>query len=335
MASSSVESSPLRNEDDERGSSFERYKVKVWLCHQQPTVWMRKRDDRDCDKDRDRHNREAAADYCRRTRSPLRENTTMNNSPAAAEEFDADRPKRPKRTRGAKPQLQQEEQQQQRGGGGGPLPRISQRSSPRKKANANANAPPSSSYSQQLVGGGDGGELAAGAVADVGGYSRALQLEHDYTILPPRRGMKSNSSTQSRSSSPVKTIFDLGMGGIPITYSEANSKQKPPDEVHRLYTKVLDAADGIGLLPASLKVSENAFSFFLSRDRDRELPYANEQRVPSSGQHQNLLQRVRNPDPARRVFPTTLFRSAATTHTGGITHLGGGEADPRECNKMQ
>jgi hypothetical protein len=57
---------------------------------------------------------------------------------------------------------------------------------------------------------------------DETGYSKALQRA-DTTLLP-RRGTKSNSSTQSRSSSPVKTIHDLTMADPPITFFEANSK---------------------------------------------------------------------------------------------------------------
>lgn len=109
------------------------------------------------------------------------------------------------------------------------------RISPRK------NAPTSSS--SQLV---DGEPAEAG-------YSRALQCE-DITLLP-RRGTKSNSSTQSRSSSPVKTIYDLTMADPPITFFEANSKTiQSPAAVSRLYKKVLDVSDGFNLLPDSLKV---------------------------------------------------------------------------------
>jgi hypothetical protein len=108
-----------------------------------------------------------------------------------------------------------------------------QRISPRK------NVPASS----QLV----GGEPAEA------GYSRALQRED--IILLPRRGTKSNSSTQSRSSSPVKTIYDLTMADPPITFFEANSKTiQPPAAVSQLYKKFLDVSDGFNLLPESLRV---------------------------------------------------------------------------------
>jgi len=117
--------------------------------------------------------------------------------------------------------------------GGSKLPTQERRISPRK------NTPISS-------------QLADGEPAEAG-YSRALQRE-DITLLP-RRGTKSNSSTQSRSSSPVKTIYDLTMADPPITFSEANSKTiQPPVAVSQLYKKVLDVSDGFNLLPESLRV---------------------------------------------------------------------------------
>jgi len=95
-------------------------------------------------------------------------------------------------------------------------------------------------------------QLEDGEQAEAG-YSRALQRE-EITLLP-RRGAKSNSSTQSRSSSPVKTIYDLTMADPPIAFFEANSKTtQPPAAVSRLYKRVLDVSDGFNVLPGSLKV---------------------------------------------------------------------------------
>ena len=97
---------------------------------------------------------------------------------------------------------------------------------------------------------------------DEAGYSRALQ-RGSITVLP-RRGTASNSSTQSRSSSPVKTIHDLTMADPPITFFEANSKTvQPPQTISQLYKKVIDVSDGFNLLPGSLKVRS---LFILSRD---------------------------------------------------------------------
>jgi len=91
--------------------------------------------------------------------------------------------------------------------------------------------------------------------ADTAGYSGALQ-HADITLLP-RRGTMSNSSTQSRSSSPVKTIHDLTMADPPITFFEANSKKiQPPQAIVQLYKRVLDVSDGFNLLPESLKVRD-------------------------------------------------------------------------------
>jgi hypothetical protein len=92
------------------------------------------------------------------------------------------------------------------------------------------------------------------------GYSKALQSK-EITILP-QRGTKSNSSIQSRSTSPVKTIHDLTMADPPITFSEANSKTiQPPAAVYQLYKKILDVSDGFNLLPESLRVrSRSLFS---------------------------------------------------------------------------
>ncbi|MCJ1405152.1 hypothetical protein MMC11_008378 [Xylographa trunciseda] len=101
------------------------------------------------------------------------------------------------------------------------------------------------------------------------GYSRALQRE-DIALLP-RRGAKSNSSTQSRSSSPVKTIHDLTMADPSITFIEANSKTiQPPAAVSQLYKKVLDVSDGFNLLPESLRDSIFAYceEFETKRPRD-------------------------------------------------------------------
>ena len=92
------------------------------------------------------------------------------------------------------------------------------------------------------------------------GYARALQCE-DVALLP-RRGTKSNSSTQSRSSSPVKTIYDLTMADPPITFFEANSKTiKPPAAVSQLYKKVICISDGFNLLPESLRVRNRSLFF--------------------------------------------------------------------------
>lgn len=89
------------------------------------------------------------------------------------------------------------------------------------------------------------------------GYGRALQYK-DITLLP-RGG--TNSSIQSRSSSPVKTIHDLTMADPPITFFEANSKKiQPPPAISQLYKKVIDVSDGFNMLPKSLKVRNLLFS---------------------------------------------------------------------------
>lgn len=96
------------------------------------------------------------------------------------------------------------------------------------------------------------GGMVDGTPAETG-YSKALQGK-EITILP-RRGIKSNSSLQSRSSSPVKTIHDLTMADPPITFSEANPKIiQPPAAVYQLYKMIVDVSDGFNLLPESLKV---------------------------------------------------------------------------------
>lgn len=70
--------------------------------------------------------------------------------------------------------------------------------------------------------------------ADEAVYSKVLQ-QVDIALLP-RRGTMSNSSTQCRSSSPVKTIHDLKMADLPITFFEANSRAiQPPQAVYQLY----------------------------------------------------------------------------------------------------
>jgi hypothetical protein len=91
--------------------------------------------------------------------------------------------------------------------------------------------------------------------AEDAGYSGALQ-QVDITLLP-RRGTLSNSSTQSRSSSPVKSIHDLTMAHPPITFFEANFKTiQPPKAIVQLYKRILDVSDGFNLLPGSLKVRD-------------------------------------------------------------------------------
>jgi hypothetical protein len=216
-------------QNDER-NSFEDYKVKVWLDNQ-PThtsTAIESATEREASawarKSSPSHKRKRHdSDY---TQAADRRRSplreTTMNSPPA-KDVESDPPKRVKR--GSKLPSQE---------------RGPQRISSRK------NAPASS----QLV----DGELAEA------GYSRALQRE-EITLLP-RRGTKSNSSTQSRSSSPVKTIYDLTMADPPITFFEANSKTiQPPAAVSQLYKKVLDVSDGFNLLPESLKVrSRSLFS---------------------------------------------------------------------------
>jgi hypothetical protein len=216
--------------NDER-TSFEDYKVEVWLDNQ-PTRTSTAIESATLSepevspftrKSSPSHKRKRDSD---RVQAADRRRSplreTAMNSPPA-KHAESDPPKRIRR--GWKPPAQE---------------RGPQRISPRK------NAPTSS----PLV----GGEPAEA------GYSRALQRE-DITLLP-RRGTKSNSSTQSRSSSPVKTIYDLTMADPPITFFEANSRTiQPPAAVSQLYKKVLDVSDGFNLLPESLRVrSRTLFS---------------------------------------------------------------------------
>jgi hypothetical protein len=154
-----------------------------------------------------------------------------------------------------------------------------QRISPRK------NAPTSS----QLV---DGEPAEAG-------YSRALQRED--IILLPRRGTKSNSSTQSRSISPVKTIYDLTMADPPITFFEANSKTiQPPAAVSQLHKQFLDVSDGFNLLPESLRVRSRVLSrelALISTYRIASLPIAKSLKLgyPATSISRNLLILYENP----------------------------------------
>ncbi|KAF4627925.1 hypothetical protein G7Y89_g10226 [Cudoniella acicularis] len=213
--------------NDER-NSFEDYKVKVWLDNQptRTSTAIEPATEPEVSpltrKSSPTHKRKR--DDSDHTQAADRRRSplreTTMNSPPA-KHAESDPPKRIKR--GSKLPIQEQ----------GP-----RRISPRK------NEPTSS----QLV---DGEPAEAG-------YSRALQRE-EITLLP-RRGTKSNSSTQSRSSSPVKTIYDLAMAEPPITFFEANSKKtQPPAAVSQLYKKVLDVSDGFNLLPESLRDSIIAY----------------------------------------------------------------------------
>lgn len=154
-----------------------------------------------------------------RPRNPLRE-ANINLPPAKDSMPESSRPK----------------------GGPKPPPRASQRLSPRKNA-----PPPPPPPPPQIT----DNETDEADEADGAEYARALQ---EIPSLP-RRGTKSYTSTQSRSSSPVKTIHDLTMADPPITFFEANSKTiQPTEPVSQLYNKVLDVSDGFNLLPQSLHV---------------------------------------------------------------------------------
>jgi hypothetical protein len=210
----------LHNEEQ---NSFEDYKVKVWLDNQ-PTRTSTAIESA-TEPEVSPFTRKSSPSHKRKRddsghtqeadRRRIPLRETTMNSPPA-KHAESDPPKRIKR--GSKLPTQE---------------RGPQRVSPRKNAHT----------SSQLV----DGEPAEAE------YSRALQRE-DITLLP-RRGTKSNSSTQSRSSSPVKTIYDLTMADPPITFFEANSKTiQPPAAVSQLYKKVLDVSDGFNLLPESLRV---------------------------------------------------------------------------------
>jgi hypothetical protein len=85
------------------------------------------------------------------------------------------------------------------------------------------------------------------------GYSGGLQLTNDLILRPGMRN--TNSSTRSRSSSPVKTMRDLAMAEPPIKFFEAKLKTiEPPKEASALYHNLLDVCEGFQLLPATLKV---------------------------------------------------------------------------------
>jgi len=86
-------------------------------------------------------------------------------------------------------------------------------------------------------------------------FSSAFQLADDLILRPGVKSTNTNSSTRSRSSSPVKTMDDLAMAEPPIKFFEAGMKAiEPPEEVSGLYEELLDVCEGFQLLPGSLKV---------------------------------------------------------------------------------
>jgi hypothetical protein len=70
---------------------------------------------------------------------------------------------------------------------------------------------------------------------------------------PPTSWDQSQSSKQTRSTSPSKSMHDLAMADPPIRFYEAKSIC-PPDGVAKLYQKISHACRGLKLLPHSLKV---------------------------------------------------------------------------------
>lgn len=138
-------------------------------------------------------------------------------------------------------------------GGKGAKPRA--RRSPRK-----AVAPPLTAIEETTMMSGqqsasDKTESVVRSDTDVqsSSFSGGLQLTNELILRPGLRN--TNSSTRSRSSSPVKTMHDLEMAEPAIKFMEANLKKlRPPQEVSALYTKLLDIQEGFQLLPASLRV---------------------------------------------------------------------------------
>jgi hypothetical protein len=85
-------------------------------------------------------------------------------------------------------------------------------------------------------------------------FSSAFQLVDDLILRPGIKSTNTNSSTWSRSSSPVKTMHDLAMAEPPIKFFEAGLKAiEPPKDISGLYEKLLEVCEGFQLLPGSLK----------------------------------------------------------------------------------
>jgi hypothetical protein len=82
-------------------------------------------------------------------------------------------------------------------------------------------------------------------------YARTLSIVRD--IFPPLTATESQSSKQTRSTSPSKTMHDLAMADPPIRFYEARSI-RPPEEVAKLYQRISHTCRGSKLLPHSVKV---------------------------------------------------------------------------------
>jgi hypothetical protein len=95
---------------------------------------------------------------------------------------------------------------------------------------------------------------SSGRIPSSSSFSSAFQLADDLILRPGVKSTNTNSSTRSRSSSPVKTMHDLAMAEPPIKFFEAGLKViEPPEEVSGLYEELLDVCEGFRLLPGSLK----------------------------------------------------------------------------------
>jgi hypothetical protein len=79
-----------------------------------------------------------------------------------------------------------------------------------------------------------------------------------FNDLPPSSifspSTQSGAHVPARAASPVKNMMDLEMGNPPITFLEDYKVSECPPAVNVLLSELLEASEGFGLLPWSLKV---------------------------------------------------------------------------------
>jgi hypothetical protein len=185
--------------------------------------------------------------FSSKARRPLQATTRSNMAARAGEDADPIKnPTKPPKPRGTPTSL--------------PNRQNPRRQSPRKMA-----VPPSSVRNAKeetkptgrgrVLQDNRGAELRRQPTADFDSQSQSYigTLSSGKDMFPVLTAVESQSSKQTRSTSPSKSMHDLAMADPPIRFYEAKSI-RPPEDVAKLYQRILHACRGFKLLPHSLKV---------------------------------------------------------------------------------